>query len=148
MESAPSMTWLLVSTWPPLVITMPVPSAVPWPPARLTTMSTMAGSSLDSIEEASMLAPLLEPPEEPPPSLGVTPGLPKMPRPLPSNGEPFWIEDVGEVEPLLVARATTPADAPAAAAKRGGAASAGVLREGWSRGGGAGPAGQAGVQPG
>jgi hypothetical protein len=49
IEVAPSITWLLVSTSPVEVSTIPVPAALPpWYP-RVVTTSTMPGSTLAAI---------------------------------------------------------------------------------------------------
>src|SRR5215470_10924810 len=61
MDVAPLMTWLLVSTSPDDVSTIPVPAAVPfWLPSVETT-STTAGSVLDTICDV-VSAPAVDPP--------------------------------------------------------------------------------------
>src|SRR5260370_41108941 len=52
MPVAPSITWLLVSTSPPGVTTIPVPAAVAPSSDRAEVTSTMAGSSWVAISEA------------------------------------------------------------------------------------------------
>src|SRR4051795_3733255 len=51
MLVAPATTWLLVSTTPSELITMPVPAASPFWAPRTVSMSTSAGSTLAATAE-------------------------------------------------------------------------------------------------
>src|SRR6516225_3225093 len=87
------MTWLLVSTRPLLLITMPVASAVPPMYCRLLWMSTTPGSTALAIARSwELLIP--EPEFEPlpggnPPLFGLLPGLLPGFSGAPELGE-FW----------------------------------------------------------
>src|SRR5438309_11210227 len=63
MVLAPSMTWLLVSTCPDAVITIPLPAATP--SGKVEVISATAGSTCASIDETSAEPPLGRAPADP-----------------------------------------------------------------------------------
>src|SRR6185437_9573532 len=90
---APSMTWLLVTTVPSELMTMPVPApAEPWY-EDWTSMSTSESSTFAAIAsglEGPPVALLLVPeePDELPPKLPEPPELPGPPKPPPGTNTP------------------------------------------------------------
>src|SRR5437899_1618188 len=112
MLRAPSMTWLLVSTSPEEVITMPVPAASP-PPERVTLTSTTPAMTLEVSDDPAL------PPLPLPLPLLLLPPPPKMPPdPVPPLGFPplpgvgVWIDEVrGDEDGHRVSRAPSPAAA-------------------------------------
>src|SRR3954452_6991314 len=83
MLVAPATTWLLVSTTPSELITMPVPAASPFWAPRTVSMSTSAGSTLAATAEIwPAEGPEADEPVDP------EPGEPEPWEPEPCDPEP------------------------------------------------------------
>src|SRR5438445_5901225 len=128
MLLAPSMTWLLVSTCPDAVITIPLPAATP--SGKVEVMSTTAGSTCASIDGTSAEPPLGRAPADPGAAAG---------------GGRTAVEGVGCEEPVILAPMTAP---PTPLTRRSPIAIAAVRSRRRRRGGGAGSHGVGSHWPG